>query len=78
MPARLRSLTIRARLLILGGGAAVALVVLALVSTLMMSRIGTKTDVNAASEKQAQAVSHAYESWILNDAAPSTSRRSRT
>jgi methyl-accepting chemotaxis protein len=63
----LRSLSLRGRLLVLGSVAIVALLVVTAVSLLLISNFSAKTNVNAASEKQAKTVSHAYESWIYND-----------
>ena len=67
MPKRLRSLSLRARLITLGGGAMLAVLVLAVVSTVLMSSFGTIVNDNATREDQAQTISHAYESWIDND-----------
>jgi methyl-accepting chemotaxis protein len=64
---RLSSLTLRARLLVLGGCAAAALLALAVVVSLLMAGIGTKTTRSSQADKQAQVLSHAYESWIRND-----------
>jgi methyl-accepting chemotaxis protein len=63
-----RSMTLRKRLLILGGSGIAAVVVLAAVSLLQLSNIGSTTDRNQASEQQAQLITHAYQSWLRNDA----------
>jgi methyl-accepting chemotaxis protein len=67
MPQRLTSLTIRRRLIMLGGGAMLALLVLTVISTLLMSSFSSLTETNATREDQARTVSRAYESWIRND-----------
>ena len=67
MHAHLRSLSLRGRLIILGGGATAVLLVLALASTLLMSSFRTLAHTNASREEQARTLSHAYESWIYND-----------
>ncbi len=67
MHAHLRSLSLRGRLIILGGGATAVLLVLTLASTLLMSSFRTLAHTNASREEQARTLSHAYESWIYND-----------
>ena len=67
MHARRWSLSLRARLILLGAGATAAVLILAVVSAVVMSNFGTLTDTNAKREDQARTVSHAYESWIYND-----------
>ncbi len=64
---RIRSMTLRTRLLLLGGGGVLAVVVLGAVSLFLMSSFKSSTDRNATADEQARLVSHAYESWILND-----------
>ncbi len=61
---RIRSMTLRTRLLVLGGGGVLAVVVLAAVSLLQLSSIKTSTHRNASAAQQATLVGNAYESWI--------------
>ena len=67
MPAHLRSLSLRARLIMLGGAAMAAALVLALVSLLLMSSFSTATTSNAKRELQVKMSSGAYQSWIYDD-----------
>ena len=67
MTRRLGSLTLRARLIALGGGASVALLVVALLSVFLMTGIRSKSSAVSRDETLAQTLSHAYESWIFND-----------
>jgi methyl-accepting chemotaxis protein len=64
---RIRSMTLHTRLLALGGGGILAVVVLAAVSLLQLSSIKTSTHRNASAAQQARLVGKAYESWILNN-----------
>jgi methyl-accepting chemotaxis protein len=52
---------------VLGVVATGALVALSVVAVFVMSGIATEARTAAANQKQAQLLSHAYESWILND-----------
>ncbi len=64
MRARLGSLTLRARLLLLGGVATAAVVVLVAVTSLLMAGIEAKTTTSSQVQNQTQVLSHAYESWL--------------
>ncbi len=68
-PTRVRrlSLSLRARLIVLGAGASLALVALAVVSAMLMSSIGSQTTSATAKQQQAQLLSNAYNSWTQND-----------
>jgi hypothetical protein len=64
---RLPSLTLRARLLLLGGGAVLSLVLVAATSAYVMTGIRTKAHTSSSAQAQAIVLSHAYEGWIRND-----------
>ena len=67
MAARLRSLKLRTRLLILCGSSTAAFVGLAVTTTLLMGNISTHTGRTSSLEREVHAVSHAYNAWVLND-----------
>ncbi len=67
MPLPLTSLTLRARLILLGALAGGALLILAVITVLLMTGIRSQTTSSSAKLAQGQTLSQAYESWITND-----------
>jgi methyl-accepting chemotaxis protein len=62
-----RSVTLRTRLLALGGFSVVALLLVAATSATIMTGISGKAQTSSADQTQAMVLSHAYEAWIRND-----------
>ncbi len=62
-----RSVTLRTRLLALGGVSVVALLLVAATSATIMTQISGKAQTSTSDQTQAIVLSHAYEAWILND-----------
>jgi hypothetical protein len=67
MPIALRSPSLRLRLLMLGAVSVTGVLALAVSGFVLMSGISTKTHTSSQALKNAQLLSHAYESWIFND-----------
>ncbi len=64
---RLASLKLRTRLLMLAGGSAAALAVIAVLTSVLMSGIETKTSTASATQARTLMLDRAYRSWILDD-----------
>jgi methyl-accepting chemotaxis protein len=62
-----RSVTLRTRLLALGGVSVVALLLVAATSATIMTTISGKARTSTSDQSQAIVLSHAYEAWIRND-----------
>jgi methyl-accepting chemotaxis protein len=60
-------LSISARLKVLGAGAVAAVAALAIIGSMTMSSMKSQSNKAAADQQTAQVLSHAYESWLLDD-----------